>query len=75
MREANETLGAMDWEIPRPKVLLEENLTKFVHFFAADCGFDGSIEALAANCLHPLILAANGENPTWRQAMIGPFSD
>ena len=70
----------MDWEIPIPEALLEYNITKFVHFAAADCGFDGSIEALVVNCLHPLMLAdktanPNGENLTWKQSINGPFAD
>ena len=40
--------------------------------------FDGSIKALVFNWLHPLIISAktantNGDNPTWIQAMNGPF--
>ena len=51
-----------------------------MHFAAADCGFDGSIEALVVNWLHPLMLAAktastSGDNPNWKQAMNGPFAD
>ena len=69
----------MDWEIPSPEVLLEENLTKFVHFAAADCGFDGSIETLVVNWLHPLVLAtkianSDGDNTNRRKAMNVPFS-
>ena len=37
-REENETLGAMDWEIPIPGDFLEDNLIKIVHFDAVDCG-------------------------------------
>ena len=70
----------MDWEIPSPEYLIEDNTTKFVHFYATNCGFDGYIEDLFVNWLHPLILVAktdntNGDNPTWRQAMNGPFND
>ena len=80
LRESNETLGAMDWEIPSPGDFLEDNLTKFVHFAAADCGFGGSIEALVVNWLHHLMLESktantDGENPTWRKEMNGPFAD
>ena len=79
LREENATLGAMDWEITSPEDLLEDNLTNFVNFDDAHCGFDGSIKYLVVNWIHHLILAAktantNGENPTWRQAINGPFS-
>ena len=80
LKEANKKLGAMDWKVPSVYVLLEDTLTKFVHFAAADCGFDGSIEALLVNWLHPLILEANtasndGDIPNWKQAMNGSFAD
>ena len=70
----------MDQEVVSADVQLEDKLTKFVHFAAADCGFDGSIEARVVNWLHPLILAAktastDGDNPNWKQAMNGPFAD
>ena len=42
-------MGAMDWEVPSPDALMGDELTKFVHFATADCGFDGSIEALVVN--------------------------
>ena len=46
----------MDWDIPIPEALPEDNLTKFIHFAPADCIFDGSIESLVVNWLHPLML-------------------
>ena len=60
--------------------MLEENITKFVHFAATDFGFDGSIKALVVNWIHPLMLEAktantNSYNPTWRQAMNCSFAD
>ena len=58
---------------------MESDLSRFVHFAATDCGFDGSIEALLVNWLHPLMLAAKSKgndinNPNWIQTMNGPFS-
>ena len=78
MREANKTLGSMDCDITIPEALIEDNLTKFVHFDPAGCGFDGSIEALVVNWLHTLIVSSktantNDDNPNWRQAKNGPF--
>ena len=69
----------MDWQIPISEALLEENITKFVHFAPAYCDFDGSIEALVVNWIHPLMLSAktdntNGDNPNWIQATNGPFA-
>ena len=66
--------------MPSPEALMKNDLSKFVHFTAVDYGFDGSIEALVINWLHPLMLAAkasttNIDNPNWRQAMNGPFSE
>ena len=71
MREANEKLGAMDWCV---NALMNDDPTKFVHFAAADCGCDGTVEALVVNWLHPLMLAAktagtSDDNPNWKQAM------
>ena len=71
--------GAMEWEVPTPEALMHSDLARFVHFAAADCGFDGSIESLVINWLHPLILAAKTisnkeDNPNWMQAMNGPFA-
>ena len=79
LREENKTLGAMDWYIPSPEALLEDNLTKFVHFDAADFYFDGSIRDLVVNWLYHLMLSSktantNGDNPTLRQAMNDPFA-
>ena len=79
-REENETLGAMDWEIPIPEDLLEENIIKIVHFDAVDCDFYGSIKDLVFNWLHPFMLASkttntNGENTILIQEMNGPFAD
>ena len=72
----------MPWigRFPALKLSLEDNLTKFVHFAAAGFCFDGSIEALVVNWIHPLMLASktsntNGDNPTWIQVMNGPFAD
>ena len=49
LREANKKLGAMDWEVPDANALLLDDLTKFVHFDAAECGFDGTVEALVVD--------------------------
>ena len=78
LQEANATMGSMEWEIPSPDELMSSELSRFVHFAATDCGFDGSVESLVINWLHPLMLAAKSksnqeDNPDWNQAMNGPF--
>ena len=79
LKEANSTICSQSWEVPSAEVLLKSDLARFVHFAATDCGFDGTIESLVANWLHPLMLAAkskrnDADNPSWIQAMNGPFS-
>jgi hypothetical protein len=55
-------------------------LSKYVHFTANDMGYTGSRLELVTNLIHPLFLKARSEasredNPNWREAMNGPFSD
>ena len=80
LQDANTTPHAMNWEVPTAEVLINSDLARFVHFAASDCGFDGSIESLTVNWLHPLMLAAKTsasaeDNPNWWQAMNGPFAE
>jgi len=77
--EANATLSAIQWEVPSAEALMKSDLSRFVYFAATDCGFDGFIEALVVNWLHPLMLTATSkgnhiDNLNWMQAMNGPFS-
>ena len=79
LEEANDTAGALLWEVPSVDALLKSDLARFVHFAAADCGYDGSIESLTANWLHPLMMAAKSkgndvDNPDWWHAMNGKFA-
>ena len=51
-----------------------------MHFAARDCGFDGTVESLVVNWLHPMMLHAKPkanltDNPNWIQAMNGPFTE
>ena len=55
-------------------------LSKYVHFTANDMGYTGSRLELVTNLIHPLFLKARSEasredNPNWREAMNGQFSD
>ena len=79
LEEANQTLGADGWAVPSVDALINSDLDKFVHFAASDAGFDGTIESMVVNWLHPLMLQAktrsNAEdNPDWLKAMNGPFA-
>ena len=70
----------LQWEVPTPEALLHSDISRFVHFAARDCGFDGTIESLVVNWLHPMMLQAKSrtnqaDNPTWIQAMNGPFAE
>ena len=79
LEEANDTAGAMAWEVPTVEELMASNLARFVHFAATDCGYQGTIEALAVNWLHPLMMAAKAkgndiDNPDWWHAMNGIYA-
>ena len=80
LQDANTTPHAMNWEVPTADALIHSDLARFVHFAASDCGFDGSIESLTVNWLHPLMLSAKAsasseDNPNWWKAMNGPFAE
>ena len=49
LSEANQTLGAQEWEVPTVDALLSSDLAKFVHFAASDMGFNGSVDSLVVN--------------------------
>ena len=80
LQEVYCTMNQMEWEVPSAERLMQSDLARFVHFAASDCGFNGTVEELAVGWLHPLMLAAKtmanqNDNPTWFQAMNGPFSE
>ena len=67
-------------EVPTVETLMASPLSKFIHFAANDCGYSGTRLELVANWVHPLFLKAKSEaskedNPSWRQAMNGPFKE
>ena len=79
LREANQSFGTSYWEVSSTDALVRSDLAHFVHFAATEAGFDGSVESLVVNWLHPLMLAAkskgnDADNPNWLQAMNGPFA-
>lgn len=80
LQNANEHFGGMEWEVPSVDALLRSDLARFVHFAANDCGYNGTVENLVVNWLHPLMLSAKSgaskaDNPNWWQAMNGPFAE
>ena len=67
-------------EVPTVETLMASPLSKFIHFAANDCGYARTRLELIANWVHPLFLKAKSEaskedNPSWRQAMNGPFKE
>jgi hypothetical protein len=67
-----------EMEVPTVEALMACPLSRFIHFAANDCGYSGSRYDLIANWVHPLFLKAKSEaskedNPSWKQAMSGPF--
>ena len=70
----------MEWEVSTPEALLHSDISHFVHFAARNCGFDGTVESLVVNWLHPIMLQAKSksnqaDNPNWIQAMNGPVTE
>ena len=66
--------------MPTVETLMASPLSKFIHFAANDFGYSGTRFELVANWVHPLFLKAKSEaskedNPSWRQAMNGPFKE
>ena len=79
-------LNAMNFENNYDKAsfsvneLLKSSPDPFIQLAAHDCGYAGSTKELICNWVHPLFLkaeaaASKDDNPTWWQAMKGPFSD
>eukprot|EP00956_Cyclotella_meneghiniana_P033325 scaffold95021_cov33-Cyclotella_meneghiniana.AAC.1 len=67
-------------EVPTVEALMACPLSKFIHFAANDCGYKGSRYDFICNWVHPLFLKAKSEaskedNPSWKQAMSGPFKE
>jgi hypothetical protein len=80
LSEANQTFGSTEWEVPTVDSLIKSDFAQFVHFAASDAGFDGTVDSLVANWLHPLMLQAKSksnseDNPDWLKAMNGPFAE
>jgi hypothetical protein len=77
-KQADVLMLQAELEIPTVEALMACPLSKFIHFAANDCGYRGTRYELIANWVHPLFLKAKSEaskedNPSWKQAMNGPF--
>ena len=77
-QQADALMLQSEMEIPLVEALMACPLSKFIHFAANDCGYRGTCFELIANWVHPLFLKARSEaskedNPSWKQAMNGPF--
>lgn len=85
MREKREIgdrmLNAMNLaDLPDIDKIMDSPLAKFITFAANDCGYSGSARDLVVNWIHPMFLKAKSaasaaDNPSWWEAMQGPFAD
>jgi hypothetical protein len=76
--QADALMLQSEMEIPTVEALMACPLSRFIHFAANECGYRGTRYELIANWVHPLFLKAKSEaskedNPSWKQAMNGPF--
>ncbi|KAL7460732.1 hypothetical protein ACHAXS_001176 [Conticribra weissflogii] len=68
----------MEWEVPTVEALLQSPIAQFIGFSMLKIGYTGSVDDLVCTWIHPLMLQAKAlaskeDNPTWWQAMNGPF--
>ncbi len=69
----------LDWAVPDTSSLLLSSIERYLDIMGNDCG-TGSLQDLQIHQVHPMILAAKSaaskeDNPTWWQAMNGPYAD
>jgi hypothetical protein len=69
----------LDWSIPNTPSLLSSHLEHYLSVSANTCG-TGTLQDLQLHTISPLILAAKTaatkeDNPTWWQAMNGPYAE
>jgi hypothetical protein len=70
----------LDKTIPTVADILASPLAKYITLAANDCGYSGKAEELIVPYVHPLFLkahsaASKADNPSWREATRGKFSD
>ncbi|NCF91157.1 MAG: hypothetical protein GWQ05_09390, partial [Verrucomicrobiaceae bacterium] len=81
LNDAAHAMNLHEWDVPTPEDLLNSDLARFIHFAAGESGYNGTIESLTSEWLHPLLLAAktrkkfDPDNPNWMQAMNGPYAE
>ena len=73
------TMTAMVFDVPTVEELMKSPLAKFITS-ENDCGYGGNTKDLVVNWFHQLLLkpkttASKEDNPTWWEAMCGPFAD
>lgn len=78
--EADAMMLQCELEVPTVEALMACPISRFIHFTANECGYRGTRYELIANWVHPLFLKAKSEaskedNPSWKQAMSGPFKE
>ena len=76
----DQMLMSMKDEVPSVEALMACPLSRFIDLAANKCGYSGSRRDLIANWVHPFFLKAKSEarkedNPNWKEAMNGPFSE
>jgi hypothetical protein len=76
--QADSLMLQSEIDVPTVEALMACPLSRFIHFAANECGYKGTRYELIANWVHPLFLKAKSEaskedNPSWKQAMNGPF--
>jgi hypothetical protein len=79
-KQADAMMLQSEMGVPTVEALMACPLSRFIHFAANDCGYKGTRYELIANWVHPLFLKAKSEaskedNPSWKQAMNGPFKE
>jgi len=77
-RSGRDTVTVDDVDVPSVDYIMNCPLSRFIHFAANECGYAGTREDLVVNWVHPFFLkakseASKGDNPSWKQAMNGPF--
>ena len=70
----------LDSPTPSISKIMSSPLAKFVSLAARDSGYDGSVEHLLLEYVHPLFLKAKAaasaaDNPNWNQAMNSEFAN
>jgi hypothetical protein len=73
-KQANEMMYAAKVEVPSVEALMACPISKFIHFAANDCGYNGTRYDLIANWIHPLFLkakceATKADNPNWKATL------